>query len=70
MFHFYSHPVVETEKKGVILTSKEFKKTVEAEKHIYLPKRLEYVRDLYVIKSLTGLRYCDVIRIRDYMINY
>ena len=55
MFHFYSHPVVETEKKGVILTSKEFKKTVEAEKHIYLPKRLEYLETYTSLKVLQGL---------------
>ena len=60
--------LVETEKRGIILEGKEFKKTVEAEKHIQLSKKLEYVRDLYIIQCLTGLRYCDVKRIRKHMI--
>lgn len=60
--------LVEIEKRITILDNNEFKKVVEAEKHITLSPKHEYVRDLYVIQCLCGLRYSDVIRIRKHMV--
>jgi len=52
----------------IIPTYVEFQKIIDAEKYITLSKKFEYVRDLFVIQSCLGLRYSEVIRIRNHMI--